>query len=32
MDHSSDLGVRLRWLGCACFELDFHGITVVTDP
>lgn len=32
MDHSSDLDVHLRWLGCACFELDFHGITVVTDP
>lgn len=27
-----NLGVRLRWLGCACFELDFNGMTVVTDP
>ena len=32
MDHSSNFEMRLRWLGCACFELDFHGITVVTDP
>lgn len=29
---NSNLGVRLRWLGCACFELDFNTITVVTDP
>ena len=32
MDHSSNFEMRLRWLGCACFELDFGGITVVTDP
>ena len=32
MDNSNNFGVRLRWLGCACFELDFNGITVVTDP
>jgi L-ascorbate metabolism protein UlaG (beta-lactamase superfamily) len=25
-------GLRLKWLGCACFELDFGGITVVNDP
>lgn len=29
---ASNCGVRLRWLGCACFELDFGGTTVVTDP
>ena len=26
------LGVRLKWLGCACFEMDFGGVTVVSDP
>jgi len=26
------LGVRLKWLGCACFEMDFGGLTVVNDP
>ena len=26
------MGVRLKWLGCACFELDFGGVTVVNDP
>lgn len=25
-------GVRLRWLGCACFELDFGSASVVIDP
>lgn len=25
-------GVRIKWLGCACFELDFGGLTVVNDP
>ena len=25
-------GFRLKWLGCACFEMDFGGITVVSDP
>ena len=25
-------GLRVKWLGCACFELDFGGATVVTDP
>ena len=25
-------GLRLKWLGCACFEMDFGGITVVSDP
>ena len=23
---------RLKWLGCACFEMDFGGVTVVNDP
>ena len=26
------LGLRLKWLGCACFEFDFDGMHVVTDP
>lgn len=26
------LGVRLKWMGCACFELDFDGLHVVNDP
>lgn len=25
-------GLRLRWMGCACYELDFGGATVVNDP
>ena len=25
-------GLKLKWLGCACFEMDFGGITVVNDP
>lgn len=25
-------GVRVKWLGCACFEMDFGGVTVVNDP
>ena len=25
-------GLRLKWLGCACFEMDFGGFTVVNDP
>lgn len=25
-------GVRLKWLGCACFEMDFDGLHVVSDP
>lgn len=25
-------GVRIKWLGCACFEMDFGGATVVNDP
>ena len=32
MENGSHFGVRLKWLGCACFELDFNGFTVVTDP
>ena len=25
-------GVRLKWMGCACFEMDFNGLHVVSDP
>ena len=25
-------GLRLKWLGCACFELDFDGLHIVNDP
>ena len=25
-------GIRLKWLGCACFEMDFDGLHVVSDP
>ena len=25
-------GLRLKWLGCACFEMDFGGVTIVNDP
>lgn len=25
-------GLRLKWLGCACFEMDFGSVTVVNDP
>lgn len=25
-------GLRIKWLGCACFEMDFGGVTVVNDP
>ena len=25
-------GLRLKWLGCACFEMDFGTLTVVNDP
>ena len=25
-------GLRLKWLGCACFEIDFGGLHVVNDP
>ena len=24
--------LRLKWLGCACFEIDFGNVTVVNDP
>lgn len=27
-----DLGIRVKWLGCAGFEMDFGGFSVVTDP
>jgi len=26
------LGARIKWLGCACFEMDFGGLTVINDP
>lgn len=29
---SEKLGVRIKWLSVACFEMDFGGATVVTDP
>ena len=29
---SKKFGARIKWLGCACFELDFGGLTVVNDP
>ena len=25
-------GLRLKWLGCACFEMDFDGLHIVNDP
>ncbi len=25
-------GLRLKWLGCACFEMDFNGLHIVNDP
>lgn len=25
-------GIRLKWMGCASFEIDFGSVTVVTDP
>ena len=25
-------GVQLKWLGCACFEMDFGGLHIVSDP
>ena len=31
-NNATNCGVRLRWLGCACFELDFGSATVVIDP
>lgn len=27
-----NFGLRIKWLGCACFEMDFGGVTVVNDP
>ena len=34
MNNGNELkaGFRLRWLGCACYEMDFGGLTVVSDP
>lgn len=29
---TTPIGVRLKWLGCACFEMEFGGLTVVNDP
>jgi len=29
---NNGFGFRLRWVRCACFELDCGGITVVNDP
>jgi len=26
------IGMRIKWLGCAAFEMDFGGATVVSDP
>ena len=25
-------GLKLKWLGCACFEMDFGGLHIVSDP
>jgi len=25
-------GLQLKWLGCACFEMDFGGLHIVSDP
>ena len=27
-----EFGVKIKWLGCACFEMDFDGLHVVNDP
>lgn len=32
MNRTEPMGLRFKWLGCACFELDFGGVTVVNDP
>ena len=24
--------IKLKWLGCACFEMDFGGLRIVSDP
>ncbi len=29
---ANKFGLRIKWLGCACFEIDFGGLTVVNDP
>ena len=31
-ERKENFGVRIKWLGCACFEMDFGGVTVVNDP
>ena len=31
-DKGKKAGFRMRWLGCACYEMDFGGFTVVSDP
>ncbi|MBR6676599.1 MAG: MBL fold metallo-hydrolase [Clostridia bacterium] len=32
MSEKNNFGLRLKWLGCACFEMDFGNVTVVNDP
>ena len=34
MNHTSEnnLGLRIKWLGCSCFEMDFGDVTIVSDP
>ena len=32
MQAKESFGLRLKWLGCSCFELDFGGVSVVNDP
>ena len=29
---SQKMGLKIKWMGCACFEMDFGGFTVVNDP
>lgn len=31
-DSENKLGLKIKWHGCACFEMDFGGVTVVNDP
>lgn len=28
----NDFGLRIKWLGCSCFEMDFGDVTIVSDP
>lgn len=32
IESKEELGIRIKWMGCACFELDFGNVTVVNDP